>query len=99
MHHPARFRATVVLTSTTDGGRQKPITNGFRSALFEVSKGGLAGATLELLDADELPPGTTGTALVRPFYNEYWTHLVVGDVLTLTEGPRMIGTAEILEVL
>lgn len=56
----------------------------------------LASAAIELLDADELVPGSTATARVYPFVPAFWD----GIELDVTEGPhRTIGRAVVTRIV
>ena len=90
------------LLSTAEGGRGTPVRTGYMPNWWLPGKPErvLASATVELLDADELVPGSTATFRVYPFAPEVWSDVAVGAELDVTEGPqRTVGTAVVTRVV
>src|SRR5205823_2306882 len=98
MHYPVRFRATVHLRSAEDGGRKQPIATGYRPAfwvqLAEAPEGhGFTDASIELVECNAVNPGASAVALLRPFREDQWAYLDVGDTVEFYEGSRLVGSA------
>ena len=98
------FKVEITTRSTDDGGRLAPILTGYRPAFWldrrmSGSRRAYTDAAIELMGCEQLAPGSSGLALLRPFRPEQWEHLAVGDAVDFYEGARLIGTATIMEKL
>ena len=95
------IEAELTLRATEDGGRKTAIGTGYRPNwwLPGESERVNAGGTVELVDADELVPGATGTIRIYPFVPEVWERIEVGARLEVNEGPRPVGRATVTRVV
>lgn len=90
--------ASVTFLSTSEGGRTHPAYSGYRPA-HRVRKDYLTSGIHHYADLEFVNPGQTACAEIS-FVTPYaYPHcLSVGQVITLQEGARMVGYAEILAV-
>jgi hypothetical protein len=99
------LRLALDLAPADRGGRRRPLTDGYRGSMsFGRRRRGIEpivhDAVLVLEDADELAPGARGVArawVLMP--DELPRSLDAGDVFAFLENDRIIGRAELLEVL
>ena len=94
--------ADVHLLTTAEGGRRSGIASGYRCTCFighiQDGKPTYNDAAFYFSDQTILHPGGTARARVRPLIPDSWSHLAVGDRFELSEGPRVIGRAVIVEL-
>lgn len=96
-------RAHLRLLSSAEGGRQTPIASGYRSHWTfppEVDEDGHdAPVTLETGPDVWLQPGEEADVRLHPLAPDLWPPLTPGLELTMREGARVVGVAEIIEVV
>lgn len=97
------FSAHIQLLSTEDGGRDRPALLGYRPIVwFELLIPGISSTSgsWQKMDRLEIFPGETSeieiALLAKDFYKN---QLFPGLKFRLTEGAKLIGTGEILEIL
>lgn len=98
------LRIELDLAPTDRGGRQRPVTDGYRASMsFGRRRRDVEpivhDAVLVLEEVDELTPGEAGVArawVVSP--DELPRSLEEGAVFTLLEGDRIVGRARLLGV-
>lgn len=97
------LRARLRLLPTSDGGRRTAMASGYRSHWAfppEVhDERHDAPLTFEAGPEHWLAPGGEATVRLHPLVPELWPAVRPGLVLTLLEGARVIGNAEVLEVV
>lgn len=99
------LRLALDLAPTDRGGRRRPLVDGYRGSMsFGRRRRGIEpivhDAVLVLEDVDALAPGARGIArawVLMP--DELPRSLDAGDVFTLLENDRIVGRAELLEIL
>ncbi len=98
----AFIRAEISLLSATERGRTSGIFSGYRCNCWigHQSDGARTynDATIHLVGVERIEPGGTASARVQPHFPDDWSHLQVGSQFELCEGPRVIGTARVLEL-
>jgi hypothetical protein len=101
-----RLKVDFELAASSEGGENGHITADYRPdwATGHVDSAGTAdyhGAVVEWLAVPKLEPGQRALAVLRTFWPDGrgWTHLRVGDRLTALEGPRIVGSATVVELL
>jgi hypothetical protein len=91
--------ARVFVRSTAEGGRRHPVYSGYRASFWlgrcENGRRAYNDAGVYLQVGDELAPGQTGAAWLIPLRPEFWGQLRVGDVIEMSEGERVVGTATV----
>jgi hypothetical protein len=96
-------RARLRLLTSQEGGRATPIASGYRSHWTfppEVhDEGHDAPLTLEQGPGVWLQPGEDATVRLHPLAPDLWPPLSPGLQLTMQEGARVVGVAEIIEVV
>jgi hypothetical protein len=93
-------RARLRLLSSSEGGRQGAIATGYRSHWAfppEVHHERHDGP-LTLESGQWLDPGNETTIRLHPLFPDLWPNLVPGTTLTMLEGARVVGYAEVLAV-
>lgn len=97
------IRASLRLLSHDEGGRQSPIASGYRSHWAfppeihgERHDGPL---TLEAGPSEWLDPGEEANVRLHPLFPDLWPPLVPGVRLTMLEGARVVGVAEVIEAV
>ena len=100
----AFIRAEVRLRSTADGGRRRPIFSGYRcncwiGARAEDGEKAYNDAAFWFEAQDRLDPGETTMARLQPVVPHWWSHVDVGFVIEMCEGPRVVGHARVVELL
>ena len=87
------------MKSTADGGRRHPVFSGYRASFWlgrwEDGRRAYNDAGVYLKGGEELAPGQTGEAWLIPLRPEFWSHVRVGDVIDMSEGERVVGTATV----
>jgi hypothetical protein len=94
------FTARLRLIRTEDGGKQRPVLNGYRPS-WDLGNTWFGEPTLNdgrvLLEDDaELAPGAAGDVQIEPNAMELWGRVRVGACLPMQEGSRVVGYATIL---
>jgi hypothetical protein len=100
--HRGFFEVRLSLLPPAEGGRGTPVTSGYMPNwwLPGAPERVLASAAIEILDADQLFPGSTATARVYPFTWAIWNGVAIGAELDVTEGPhRTIGKALVIRIV
>jgi translation elongation factor EF-Tu-like GTPase len=96
------IEARIFVRSTADGGRRHPVFSGYRASFWlgrrEDGRSAYNDAGVYLKVGEELAPGQTGEAWLIPLRPEFWGHLRVGDVIEMSEGERVVGTATVTAV-
>ena len=97
-------RVRVRLLTTGEGGRDRPIADGYRASwnignLTDSGEWTSNDGPLLLEDREALAPGETATARIHPLVPESWTHVSAGLEITMHEGHRTVGRGEVLEVV
>lgn len=96
-------RARLRLLTSEEGGRRTPITSGGRSHWSfppEIHADGHdAPLTLERGPQQWLQPGEDTTVRLHPLAPDLWPPLSEGLRLTMCEGARVVGIAEVIEVV
>lgn len=91
----AYIKARVTLVPTEAGGRRSGIASGYRCncRVPGQPKDTYFDATFEICGAEVVKPGETGESRVQPHHPDEWAAVVVGTVIEMCEGPRLIGHA------
>jgi translation elongation factor EF-Tu-like GTPase len=96
-------RARLHLLTNQEGGRTAPIASGYRSHWTfppEVHDDGQDGPlTFERRPGAWLQPGEQTIVRLHPLAPHLWPTLSPGLRLTMKEGARVVGTAEVIEVV
>jgi hypothetical protein len=91
--------ARIFARNTADGGRRHPVFSGYRASFwlgrYADGRRTCNDAGVYLKVGEELAPGQTGEAWLVPLRPEFWDHLRVGDVIEMSEGERVVGTATV----
>lgn len=96
-----RWKAAVEvrLVGTSDGGRGRPVSSGYRPAWRSARKPSWNDAALQLDGIDSLAPGAKARGWVLPGVPTSWAGQIVrGDVLEGAEGSRIVAIATVVEV-
>jgi hypothetical protein len=59
----------------------------------------IAEAPITIEDAERVAPGETGFARLHPIYWDAWSSVQPGDRIPMLEGARIVGIAEVVEVV
>ena len=104
--HERRFgyvRAKLRLVTTEAGGLTQGVRDDYRPnwGVGERLSGDalMAGAPITIEDADVIRPGDTGLVRLHPMYWDAWEEVRPGQRITMFEGPRIIGVAEVVEIV
>ena len=93
------LEARISVRSTADGGRRHPVFSGYRASFWlgrcEDGRRTYNDAGVYLKAGEELAPGQSGEAWLIPLRPEFWDHVRVGDVIEMSEGERVVGTATV----
>ena len=97
------IRARLRLVAAEDGGRQTPIASGYRSRWAfppEVhTENHDAPLTIESGPDQWLDPGEETLVRIHPLAPELWPPIAPGLRLEMVEGARLVGVAEVVEVV
>ncbi len=102
------LRLAVALLPTADGGRRRPLTDGYRASMwFDARVSAREGfapvlhdAVLVVEDARAIAPGAEGVVRAYPVLPEELPRgLAPGRAFALVEGPRTVARAQVLAVL
>jgi hypothetical protein len=65
-----------------------------------LSGDGLLGrAPVSIEDGDRIEPGATGVVRVHPAEWDAWADVRPGDTIPMLRGPRIVGVAEVIEIV
>lgn len=94
-------RVRLHLLSSGEGGRQGAIASGYRShwAFPPEVHTERHDAPLTLESGQWLDPGSEAVIRLHPLFPGPWPPLVPGTVLTMLEGARVVGYAEVLAAI
>lgn len=91
--------AEVTLYSTAEGGRSTPVRTGYRPQ-HRVLPNYLSSGIHDYLAVSMLVPGQSTFATITFITPHAYPHaLAAGDVVEISEGARIVGSARILRVL
>lgn len=97
------LRARLRLLTHDEGGRQSPIASGHRAhwAFAPEIHGERHDAplTLETGPREWLDPGEEAMVRLHPLFPDLWPPIVPGIRLTMLEGARIVGVAEVVEAV
>lgn len=97
------IRATLRLLNAAEGGRQTPIASGYRSHWSfppEIhDEGHDAPLTVESGPEQWLDPGVETPVRLHPLFPRHWPTVAPGLRLNMMEGARLVGIAEVVEVI
>lgn len=92
------FNAFITLIPTENGGRKKPVYNGYKPSFSFNTQKHYCGE-IELLDSEELLPGHSAMVLIKLLPATHIRHNIEkGDAFTILEGNKIIGTGVIKKV-
>jgi hypothetical protein len=96
-------RARLRLVAADAGGLTAGVMDDYRPnwGIGERLSGDalLAGASLTVEDGERLGPGETGIVRLHPMYWDAWSEVRPGMRIAMHEGARIVGVAEVLEVV
>ena len=96
------FKAQIKLLSVEDGGLDRPFWPGYRPIIwFEIQVPGISSTSgaWQKMDRDAIFPGETSEIEIAIFAKDFYKNqLFPGLKFQCTEGSRLIGTGEILEI-
>lgn len=104
-HDPpaAYVRARLRVVAVEAGGPQAGVASGSRPNWGigqRLSGDGLLGrAPVSIEEADRIEPGATGVVRVHPADWDAWADVRPGDTIPMLEGPRIVGVAEVIEII
>ena len=99
-----RFLARLTLRTTEEGGRRTPVRSGYRP-IFDIGKRLPDGqisyhdAQVTVMGRDSIRPGEAADVILWCPEPSSWNQEVVGATIRACEGPKIIGEAEVLEML
>jgi hypothetical protein len=100
---PAYVRARLRVVGVDAGGPKTGVATGSRPNWGigqRLSGDGLLGrAPVIVEDADLIAPGATGVVRVHPVEWDAWAAVRPGDTIPMLEGPRIVGVAEVIEIV
>src|SRR5450631_1828963 len=90
--------ATITLFPTNQGGRKKPVSNGYRPSFAFNTEKHYSGE-IRLINKSELRPGETSKAHIKLLpAKTIRKNLKTADAFSITEGNKTIGSGIIEEV-
>ncbi|WP_143268965.1 hypothetical protein [Amycolatopsis vastitatis] len=95
------IRARLLLVTASQGGRRTPIHSGYRSHwVFPPDVHPEShDAPLTLETVKTLAPGEEATVRLHPLMPDLWPPVGPGLRLSMREGARIVGLAEVVEVV
>lgn len=100
---PGYVRARLRMVAVEAGGPPAGVADGARPnwAIGQrLSGDGLLGrAPVTVEDAGTIGPGETGLVRIHPTDWDAWGEVRPGETIPMLEGPRIVGVAEIVEVV
>jgi hypothetical protein len=104
--HERRFgfvRARLRLVAPEAGGLTEGVWDDYRPnwGVGERLSGDalMAGAPITIEAADAIAPGGTGLVRLHPMSWDAWTDVRPGQTIPMLEGPRIVGVAEVIEIV
>src|SRR4051812_23728003 len=94
------IRARLRMLATTEGGRS--VFTGYRASWGvgrRTTRGSLNDGPISIEGRETLNPGDEGIVRVHPALPEFWTGVAVGTPLAMQEGSRLVGVAEVIELV
>jgi hypothetical protein len=104
-HDPsaAYVRARLRVVAVEAGGPQAGVASGSRPNWGigqRLSGDGLLGrAPVSIEGGSRIDPGATGVVRVHPSDWDAWADVRPGDTIPMLEGPRIVGVAEVIEIV
>jgi hypothetical protein len=99
----AYVRARLRVVAVDDGGPPGGVSDDYRPnwGVGERLSGDalIAGAAITVEAGDRIAPGDTGFVRLHPTYWDAWADVRPGQSITMLEGPRIVGVAEIVEIV
>ena len=96
-------RARLRLVAVETGGLTKGVCDGYRPnwGVGERLSGDalIAGAPITVEGSDRIAPGDTGFVRLHPTFWDAWADVQPGQSISMLEGPRIVGVAEVVEVV
>jgi hypothetical protein len=97
------IRARLRMVAADDGGPPAGVADGHRPNWGVGQRlsgdGLLARATITIEDAERIAPGDTGFVRIHPVSWDAWADVRPGETIPMLEGPRIVGIAEVIEVV
>ena len=99
-----RFLARLTLRTPENGGRRTAVRSGYRPN-FDIGERLPDGqinyhdAQVTVINQDSISPGETADVILWAAEPTPWSKDVVGSTIKACEGPRIIGEAEVLQLL
>jgi translation elongation factor EF-Tu-like GTPase len=93
--------ADLTTIRAEDGGRKSPIQTGYRPNWWLPAEAGnvWTGGTVEIVDAEALAPGATGTIRIYPFVPDAWERVQIGSHIEMCEGRFLVGKGTVTRVV
>ena len=94
-----KLRARLRLRKTDDGGREMPISSGYRpDVTFDTDIEHLYGVTVTFACPEYVAPGEEAEVVVEPRCPDQWDQhwFNAGTNFALCEGTRIVGTGSVL---
>jgi len=101
--HQVLFQVLIYVLPSSSGGRRSPIRSGYRCG-FDLGvardeRVGRVDGDIHWLDADLVEPGASQEAWVRSGVAEHWRDVAPGLTVELFEGPHLVATGFVQDVL
>jgi hypothetical protein len=97
------IRAQLRVVATGDGAPPTGVPDGHRPnwGVGQRLSGDalLARALLTIEDGERIAPGETGFVRIHPASWDAWADVRPGETIPMLEGPRIVGIAEVVEVV
>jgi translation elongation factor EF-Tu-like GTPase len=97
------LRARLRLLTTAEGGRRSGVMRDYRPdwglACDTPGEVSMAGAPITVEGAERVEPGETAVVRLHPIFWDAWADVRPGTAITMLEGPRVVGTAVVLDVV
>jgi translation elongation factor EF-Tu-like GTPase len=96
------FRVRLRLLTQGEGGRRSGVADGYRFSWNwdETTEEGalvIHDGPLLVEDGEGLEPGQEAVVRIHPIFPEFWIEVRPGTEITMREGSRIVGRAEVLE--
>lgn len=94
-------KISVRVSMDAGGRRSEALKSGYRCEFSKLADHGSSwrcDGRLTWEPPEPIQPGEDRVALLEPVFPTRWSLLRVGEVLTLREGPHIIGVAKVLSV-
>jgi len=99
---PGCVRARLRVVAVEHGGPPEGVADGARPSWGigqRLSGDGLLGRAPVAVEGGRIGPGRTGVVRIHPADWEAWGDVRPGDTIPMLEGPRIVGIAEVVEVV